>query len=236
LSPPARSDTADLRPEFARLKLPIRRQGARGTCSVFTMTGAIEFGASKRLGRAVVLSPEFLNWAANKTMGHAHDGQFFSSIQKGFERYGACLESEMPYADAFHVEYEPSARALKSADGLRSLGLRVRWIMPNTGKAGVSDDHMLAMKGALKSGLPVCAGSYHSLLAVAFADDPAQAGGGVFTLRDSGSGREVTMTYEEARTRLCDLLVVEWAPASSGDQERAIRWSSRRAHPSPVVE
>jgi hypothetical protein len=173
------------------------------------MTGAAEYAASKRLGRTVILSPEFMNWAANKVMGHAHDGQFFSSIEKGLLRYGGCLESEMPYADAFHVEYEPSARARKSAEGIRSLGLRVRWIMPNTGKAGVNEDQMKAMKGALKAGLPVCAGSYHSLLAVAFTDDPAQPGGGVFTLRDSGSGRETLMTYEEAKKRLCDLLVVE---------------------------
>src|SRR5512142_1953199 len=107
--------SADVRPAFASLNLPVRRQGARGTCSVFTMTGAIEFAASRRLKRTVVLSPEYLNWAANRATRGASDGQFFSSVEKGFERYGACAEGEMPYADRFYPEYEPSQRARASA-------------------------------------------------------------------------------------------------------------------------
>jgi len=66
--------TVDLRPEFQRFGLTPRQQGARPTCSTFTVAGALEFAVAKRQGSSPRLSVEFLNWASNKTCGDAEDG------------------------------------------------------------------------------------------------------------------------------------------------------------------
>src|SRR5215471_9445346 len=53
----------DLRPSFEKWGLSPRRQGKRGTCSVFTVTGSLEFAAARQLQRGQRFSVEFLNWA-----------------------------------------------------------------------------------------------------------------------------------------------------------------------------
>lgn len=95
---------------------------------------------------------------------------------------------------------------------MRTEGFRVRWIKPNDGKVGITEAHLSRMKEVLRSGWPVCTGASHTVLVVGYADDPAQPSGGIFHTRDSGSGREGTLTYTDALARLCDLLWVE-APA-----------------------
>src|SRR5688572_4910177 len=95
--PAARSDSpdlpkaVDLRPRFWEWGLGPRRQGARGTCSVFTMVGALEYAAAQRQGRGTYLSVEFLNWAGHKAVGREADGGFFSDLWKGYRAYGVCL-------------------------------------------------------------------------------------------------------------------------------------------------
>lgn len=74
------SASVDLRPEFEARGLDMRRQGARGTCSVFAVTGALEFALTPKNGTPARLSVEFLNWAAHKGTGRAADGGFFSEI------------------------------------------------------------------------------------------------------------------------------------------------------------
>ena len=59
----------DLRPAFARWDLTPRQQGARGTCSVFAVTAAIEYAAAARRRQGERLSVEFLNWAAHRATG-----------------------------------------------------------------------------------------------------------------------------------------------------------------------
>lgn len=62
-APVATSGEVDLRPLFDRWDLPPRAQGDRNTCSVFAVTGAIEFALAEKQGRGTRLSVEFLNWA-----------------------------------------------------------------------------------------------------------------------------------------------------------------------------
>src|SRR5215467_6925020 len=50
--------TIDLRPTFESFGLVPRQQGARPTCSVFTMASAIEFAVAKRQGHTPRLSVE----------------------------------------------------------------------------------------------------------------------------------------------------------------------------------
>src|SRR5438270_646622 len=66
-------DAIDLRPLFEKWKLEPRRQGGRGTCSVFTVTGALEFAVANRQQQGVRLSVEFLNWAGHKAANRTVD-------------------------------------------------------------------------------------------------------------------------------------------------------------------
>src|SRR5689334_8337835 len=75
---------ADLRPVFEKHGFDRKQQGSRNTCSVFTLTGALEFAIAQRQGRTPRLSVEFLNWAANKTCGEDEDGGFFSDLWNGY--------------------------------------------------------------------------------------------------------------------------------------------------------
>ena len=61
-------EKVDLRPQFAKWKLPPRAQGARNTCSVFVTVGAFEFALSKQHDRAMPLSVEYSNWACNQVL------------------------------------------------------------------------------------------------------------------------------------------------------------------------
>ncbi len=79
--------SVDLRPVLEECGFAPCEQGARNTCSVFTMRGALEFAVAKRQGHCPRLSVEFLNWAANKACGRAQDGGFFSDMGKGFAAY-----------------------------------------------------------------------------------------------------------------------------------------------------
>lgn len=202
---------ADLRPEFRRLGLATKAQGRRNTCSVCTMTAAMEFALSKKLNRGASLSAEYLNWACNQVIGNRTEdrGQFFRDLEQGFNRWGTCAESLMPYAPAFAPDYSPSRQALQSAQWVRAEGLQFRWIKPNDGKVGVTHAHLEQTKQALRAGWPVCAGASHSVLVVGFLDDPSLPGGGRFYTRDSGSGSEGSLTYADALARLCDILWVE---------------------------
>lgn len=199
---------------FAEWGLTVKRQGARNTCSVFTMTAALEYAVSTSRGEGTRLSEEFLNWACNQVIGNkeADRGQFFSDLWKGFEEYGVCEEAEMPYGAKFDPSLSPTDEALAGAAEIRDLGLRLRWIRENDGKAGVTDGQLAEVKRILTQGIPVAAGSYHSLLFVGFEDDASQPGGGRFLLRDSGSGHEGEMSFAEAKTRLCDVFWIEAQP------------------------
>jgi hypothetical protein len=205
------SAAVDLRPNFKRWQLPLKKQEARNTCSVCTMTAAFEYALSKKLDRGIPLSAEYLNWACNQVIGNKTEdrGQFFSDLGKGFEHFGICVEAAMPYAPRFDPGYSPSQQAFGSAREVMRQGLRIHWTKPNDGKIGITPAHLEQIKATLRAGWPVCAGSAHSVLVVGYRDDPVQPGGGVFFTRDSGTGKEAMLNYADAKAKLCDLLWID---------------------------
>ena len=227
--PPA----TDLRPAFQQLGFAPRRQGARPTCSVFTVTGALEFAAARHAGQCPRLSVEFLNWAANQVRGHESDGGFFSDLWKGFEAYGICAEKEMPYQRRFEAGRHPDEGTLVEAKARLTLGLRLHWVKEWNVNTGLTDVEFNGIKRALTRGWPVCAGSRwpkqerwadgvlqmcpadavrdgHSVLLVGYRDDATQPGGGVFIFRNtSNDGLDGFMPYAYARQYVNDAAWVD---------------------------
>lgn len=217
--PPAPS-SVDLRPTFMALGLAPRPQGARGTCSIFTTCSAIEFALAKQTGRAVRLSPEYLNWAGAKAINQPSDGNFFHNALKGWEQDGLCAEVLMPYAGAYDPARNPSQEARAEAHAIRDQAresLVVHWIVPwEPDRFGVSDAQFAEIKATLAHGDPIAAGSAHSRLLVGYRDDPELPGGGVFLTLDSALNRFDEVTYEFVRRDVADVFWIECV-APSGD-------------------
>ena len=66
-------ESVDLNPRFEQFGLPTRPQGGRGTCSVFTFVGVLEYAFAVQSGKGVLLSVEFLNWASHKAADRSAD-------------------------------------------------------------------------------------------------------------------------------------------------------------------
>lgn len=230
--------TVDLNPEFERLGLIQRHQGSRPTCSVFTMTGALEFALARRQTNTTRLSPEFLNWASNKACNDGADGGFFSDLWKGFEAYGICAETNLPYQPTFNADLTPGNPALSQARTRIGEGLQLRWIKEWNVNTGLTDEHLAAIKKTLASGTPVCGGfrwpvkeewvegvlqmrppegvvDGHSVLLAGYRDDPSQPGGGVFLIRNSGRGSSGSMPYAYAKAYMNDAVWIEAAPLTN---------------------
>ncbi len=226
------ASSVDLRPDFQRWELPVRAQGSRGTCSVFAVAGALEYALARQnqqhQATAQRVSVEFLNWASNQVTGTPDDGSFFSDLWSGFEKYGVCLEEEMPYHATFDPAAKPSDSALRRAEQMRRAGLELHWIKPWDPNKGLTEEQFEAVRDTLRHGWPVCGGFLwpkraewvegvlqmaprgqvrdgHSVLLVGYRDDPAQPGGGVFFVHDTGQGRGGSlMSYEYVKTYMND--------------------------------
>lgn len=211
-------DQMDLRPQFAKWKLPPRGQGPRNTCSVFVTVGAFEFALSKRHDRGMPLSVEYANWACNQVIGNStvDRGQFFHDLLKGYERYGLCRDSLMSYDEKFR-NTQPSAPARRDADAIHRLGFEVHWIRPWSKNTGLTNKQFSEIQRTLANGWPVCAGSDHSRLLVGYVNDAGQPGGGRFITRDSGLGDYGSVSYEWVRNHVYDLFWVE-LPAKAAEQ------------------
>ncbi len=220
-APRAPAPAVDLRPRFQQWGLAARKQGSRPTCSVFTLTGGLEYALACRRGRGERLSVEYLNWAANQVRSNAGDGGFFSDLWNGFAAHGICAESQMVYKVEFSPAASPSPAAVAEADTLRTLGLDLHWIKKWNVRTGLTDSQLAAIKQTLNEGWPVCAGCRwpkeekwdnnvlqmcapedvrdgHSVLLVGYRDDAGQAGGGIFIFRNSNGGHDGCMPYAYA--------------------------------------
>lgn len=234
-APAAIPNEADLNPRFERWGLSTRPQGNRPTCSVFTVTGALEYALASRVGQGTLLSVDFLNWACQQATGRETDGAFFWQLWAGYEQYGICPESDMPYAAAFDPERDPSAEARDRAQRRSKLARRLHWIKEWDVNTGLTDEQFLGVKRALADGFPVCGGfrwpkkatwtngvldmcpasdvfDGHSVLLSGYCDDPSGTGG-VFAIRNSGgSDRAGFLTYEYACAYMNDAAIIEPAP------------------------
>lgn len=226
----------DLRPAFQRWSLPLRSQGHRGTCSVFTMVGALEYALASRQQTGTVLSVEFLNWASNQATANLHDGGFFADLWTGFEAFGICPEASQPYLQDYNPKLLPDEAALLRAKETAKSHLKLHWIKPWNVATGLTEEQFLEIKRTLSSGWPVCGGfrwpkrehwqqgvlqmapaqevfDGHSVLLVGYKEDVAQPGGGVFLVRNSGGGvPDGAMPYEYGRAYMNDAAWVEPAP------------------------
>jgi hypothetical protein len=203
----------DLRAEFESLGLGPRPQGGRGTCSVFTTCSALEWAIARQRNRPERLSAEFLNWAASQAAGGPSDGAFFHNALAGFERFGLCAESSMPYSETYDASLAPSPEALAEGEELLRncrAGLVVHWIVPWVpNRFGLSDAEFDEVKAVLARGYPVAAGSGHSRLLVGYREDPALPGGGAFLTMDSALARFDEVSYDFVRKEVADVFWVE---------------------------
>jgi papain like protease len=223
-------DAIDLRPFFRRWGLETRRQGPRGTCSVFTVVGALEYAAARKQGRGTRLSVEFLNWAAHKAVNRTADGGFFSELWKGYADYGVCPEDGLPYRERYDAGLQPEPAVLARAREMRALGLRMNWIKEWDVKTGLMRPQFEAIQHTLARGWPICGGfrwpkreqwdgevlrmcppeevfDGHSVLLIGYKEDPNQLGGGAFLIRNSGGdGRDGCLPYEYVRAYMNDAL------------------------------
>jgi C1A family cysteine protease len=227
--------SVDLQTRFADFGLKQRQQGARGTCSVFTMVGALEFAVARSQGHGETLSVDFLNWAANQHRS-PRDGGFFSDMWEGFADHGICDEEQMPYANKFDSSRAPDPAAIARAKTRLESGLSRHWIKEWNVKTGLSDAQFLAIKQTLNQGWPVCGGfrwpkkpiwkdhtlqmcppeavfDGHSVLIAGYRDAPSGEGG-VLIIRNSNDGTDGLMPYAYARAYMNDALCIT-APIKS---------------------
>ncbi|MBN2313523.1 MAG: DUF2961 domain-containing protein [Sedimentisphaerales bacterium] len=231
----SKMNDVDLRPAFQKWGLEPRLQGKRGTCSVFTVVGALEYALASKQNQGTRLSVEFLNWASNKIVGEMKDGSFFSDLWEGFTLYGLCPERDMPYQDQFDPNQAPSEQARDHARRIHEYGFRLHWIKPWDPNTGLTEKQLNEIKQVLNSEWPVCGGfrwpkkpvrwnndvletpppegvfDGHSILLVGYRDDPEHAGGGVLVFRNSNNNaRDGYMTYEYASAYMNDAVWIDY--------------------------
>ncbi len=225
----------DLRPNFEAYGLPNRCQGARGTCSVFAVTGGIEYAYAVRNGTGFRLSIEFLNWAAHRAVNRSVDGGFFSELWKGYETSGICLEEDLPYRTEFDNSLIPTNAASDHARKLRTTDLKLHWIKEWNPEIGLTPAHVASIKQTIAKRWPVLGGfrwpkklewqngllamcpasevfDGHSVMLVGFKDDAALPGGGAFIIRNSGGdGSDGLLSYTFVSQYMNDAAWVESA-------------------------
>ncbi|MCB9877781.1 MAG: hypothetical protein H6835_09290 [Planctomycetes bacterium] len=204
----------DLRAQIGLYGVGPRPQGARPTCSIFTTVSAFEFALARATGRGQRLSVDYCNWAANAATGRRDDGDFFHCALAGWQKFGMCHDELWPYAAKFRGDEAPPAEAL--VDGGRVLEaaqrLRVRWIRPIGGGAGLDAAQMADLHATLAAGWPIAAGSSHSRLLVGYRRDEKADGGGVFLTMDSALNRFAEVPLAFVRDKVNDAFVVELRP------------------------
>ena len=105
--------SVDLRPDFNALKLGVKNQGRRPSCSIFAVVSALEFQNAEVIGHAEKFSEEYLLWATRKT-----------------------LQRNLPTADPYVLDRLEDKDAGFSVQevvtALRAYGIPLQDSMPNT--------------------------------------------------------------------------------------------------------
>ena len=231
---------ANLAPEFQKLDLPAREQGDRGDCSLFAITGAVNYELAREHPKAPrPLSEEFLIWASDEATGAKGDQAMFYKAVLGLNAHGICANSLMPYQAKPNPNRKPSPEAVNEAKAY-SHRWAVHWIKRWDVTQRLTDAQLYAIKQAIADGHPVASGlrwptkgddlievppadkvsDGHSVLLVGYEDDAKKPGGGIFVFRNSwgpkwGNNGYGNMSYAYARSYANDaLLLTLGAPRS----------------------
>ncbi len=161
----------DLRPKIAALKLKIRNQGNRGTCSVFATTFLLEYAyASNGLNpqqtaneKTVVangldLSEEYLNWTGNQATGQNVDGGYFSDLVSGYEAYRIVGQSLMPNKATYDPAAPPQPTTALQNKMKATSRFSISFLKEWDNSTGYTKAELGAVKAALRAGNPVATG------------------------------------------------------------------------------
>ncbi|MBF0359722.1 MAG: hypothetical protein HQK49_01865 [Oligoflexia bacterium] len=183
----------DLRNEINMRGIAIRDQGGRGTCSVQAMAFLLEYAYTQMCGNYLNhLSVEYLNHEGNKVHGTSDDGDYFSTIADGYDKYGVIQDWRLPYNKDVAYNYTTMENTIFSK-GLESIGLDLKnrlyfkgkFIKPNESPVGLTANEFESILYYLDRGVPVALGRGHSMAVVGYQKSNAYAGGGRFLFRNS---------------------------------------------------
>ncbi|MBM4033076.1 MAG: C1 family peptidase [Planctomycetes bacterium] len=205
----------DLRPSIQKLALQLRDQGGRGTCSVHAMTFLLEYMyATRKNLNFHDLSEEYLNYAANLVSGKMVDGDFFSNLDLGYQKWGAYPEALVPYKAIFDPKYKVPQAYMDV--GKKWVRFGADFIKPWNANTGATMGQLYEVFIYLEKNTPVAIGMWwpkpgffktttikgvdvmaapqkrnvdcvdgHSVAIVGYRKDPAFPGGGYFIFRNS---------------------------------------------------
>lgn len=209
----------DLRTEINRRGIAIANQSPRPTCSVHAMTFLLEWGYTELCGPGMNnLSEEYLNHMTNVASGRTDDGDFFSYIAAGFDKYGIVTETEMPYSTSYNYANITVASDLISRGQVFTrpgVKLNGHFIKPNDGSVGMTDAQYKEVFQWLLRGIPVAIGRAHSTVIVGFKYDASRPGGGTFIIRNSYGPNTDDHGYfyedfESVKKSVNDVYVYDW--------------------------
>jgi hypothetical protein len=106
----------DLTPSITNFKLKIRDQAGRDTCSVHALTFLIEFEYARQNLNLVTsdLSEEYLNYTTNLASGSTDDGDYFFNINKGYQKFGHSMQTQVPNKTSFDPNFKVDATLLEA--------------------------------------------------------------------------------------------------------------------------
>ena len=148
-------DSIDLRPRFHQLKLGMKDQNRRSTCTIFSMVMAYEYELAVKQKKGVELSEEFLVWAVRKyDQPEGGFGTGFNLYQVAQRIVKTGLPDNEAYRDSIDGDFSLPPPPEIVAQAARRAGSRVRWLTPK------KDPELLFNQAihALNAGHPVVMG------------------------------------------------------------------------------
>jgi C1A family cysteine protease len=209
----------DLRSEINRRGIAIANQSPRPTCSVHAMTFLLEWGFTELCGPGMNnLSEEYLNHMTNVASGRTDDGDFFSYIAAGYDKYGIVTEAEMPYKTSYsfaNISVSSDLIAKGQIFTRKGVKLNGHFIKPNDGSVGMTDAQYKEVFLWLHKGIPVAIGRSHSTVIIGLKYDATRPGGGQFIIRNSyGPGTDdhgyFYEDFESVKKSVNDVYVYDW--------------------------
>lgn len=149
--------TVDLRQQITNFNLPVRIQGSRNTCSIYTTIFLLEYETAKTTGeKGLDFSEDYLDAVTDIVKGGQDDGDFFNNIIAGYLTYGVVDQSDFPNSAIYNPKNIPSEALLKEGKSWNKAV--ATFIRENDGKWGISDAQINQIIAQLDAGRPVGAG------------------------------------------------------------------------------